>query len=277
MNLEKYLERIGFEGAPNADFSTLSRIHRGHVEHIPYENLAVQLGTPVTRSAADAFEKIVTRRRGGWCYEMNGLLGWALEEIGFKVRRLAGGVHRAARGDEVVGNHLVLLVDLEKTFVADVGFGDGPIEPTPLQEGPFSNGCFRCQLEHLDSGWWRYHNDARGGAPSYDFHVDVTDEALLERQSCCLQSDEESSFVQNAVVQRWRQGEHLALRGRVFQRLGRHKKTTEILTDADQYVQTLKDLFNLELPAAAGLWPKILARHEIIFGGTGNERQDGPR
>ena len=206
MDLEKYLQRIGFVGTASPDLFTLKRIHRRHAEHIPYENLAVQFETPVTRSPVDAFEKIVIKRRGGWCYEMNGLLGWALEEIGFNVRRLAGGVHRESLGDEVVGNHLVLLVDLDRTYIADVGFGDGPIEPVLLEEGQFSNGHFRCRLEQLDSGWWRYHNDARGGAPSYDFNENMTDEALLERLCIWLQTHEDSSFVQNAAgasCRRW--------------------------------------------------------------------------
>jgi N-hydroxyarylamine O-acetyltransferase len=59
-----------------------------------------------------AFEKIVSRGRGGWCYEMNGLLGWAREEIGFEVIYMSGGVARSTRGDSALGNHLVLLARL---------------------------------------------------------------------------------------------------------------------------------------------------------------------
>jgi N-hydroxyarylamine O-acetyltransferase len=77
----------------------------------------------------------VTRRRGGWCYEMNGLMDWALREIGFKVTRMAGGVMRASVGDGVVGNHLVLKVDLDRPYLADVGFGDGLVEPIPIEPG----------------------------------------------------------------------------------------------------------------------------------------------
>lgn len=272
MNLEKYLERIDFEGTPKADLATLKRIHRSHAERIPYENLAVQFGTPVSRSPADAFEKIVTERRGGWCYEMNGLLGWALDEIGFSVRRLAGAVMRDEHGDDVVGNHLVLLVDLDRTYLADAGFGDGLIEPAPLEEGAFANGPFACRLEQVGGGWWRYHNDERGGAPSFDFNEAVADEALLERMCRWLQTDANSPFVQNAVVQRWRGGEHLSLRGRVLQKLGR-EKNTEIISDAAQYVETLKTLFLLDLPAAGGLWPQICARHEALFNADNDAEQ----
>ena len=266
MRLQAYLDRIGFSGAPRADLATLRAVHRAHVEAIPYENLDVQFGRPLTRAIAPAFEKIVERRRGGWCYEMNGLLCWALEEIGFKVRRLAGGVTRATAGDGVVGNHLVLLVDLDETWLADAGFGDGLIEPTPLCEGAFMVGPLECRLSRIDGGWWRYSNDPTGGAPSFDFHLDVSDEALLDDRCRFLQTDPASPFVLSAVVQRWRDEAHYSLRGRVLQRLDYGGKKTALIDDADRYVATLRDLFALDVPEAAALWPKIRARHEVLFG-----------
>src|SRR5262245_14404995 len=114
MDLQAYFDRIGFTGTARPDIATLRALHRGHALSISYENLDVQLGRPVTIDPADAFDKIVRRGRGGWCYEMNGLLGAVLQEVGFKVTRLAGGVHRATRGPAAVGNHLVLLVDLDE-------------------------------------------------------------------------------------------------------------------------------------------------------------------
>ena len=137
MDLKAYLDRIGFAGEPRPDLATLSALHRAHLMAIPYESLDVQLGRPLTPDPDAAFEKIVVRRRGGWCYEMNGLFGLALEAIGFRVTRLAGGVMREVLGDVQVGNHLVLRVDLDRPWIADVGFGDGTLEPFPLQAGPF--------------------------------------------------------------------------------------------------------------------------------------------
>lgn len=266
MNVSDYLGRIGFDGAPAPDLATLKAIHRAHVETIPYEDLDVQFGAPVSRSPEAAYNKIVTRKRGGWCYEMNGLLAWALEEIGFDVVRLAGGVVREFMGDQAIGNHLVLIVDLGgDRWVADAGFGDGLIEPVPLRQGSFENGVLTCALEQIEEGWWRYRNDPRGSAPSFDFHADMRDEALLEGSCSWLQTSPESPFVQNAVVQRWQDGEHLSLRGRVFQRLTAGDKHVDILEDERAYLGVLKNHFNLDLPEAASLWPKICARHEEVF------------
>jgi N-hydroxyarylamine O-acetyltransferase len=271
MKLAAYLARIGYDGPVRPDLETLRAVHRAHSLAIPYENLDVQLGRPVTTDPAAAFDKIVDRGRGGWCYEMNGLLGWALGEIGFDITRMAGGVMRVARGEEMVGNHLILKVDLETgPWLADVGFGDGPIEPYPIAPGPFRNGLFDFRLETLpaeeSSGWWRLHNHVAGGAPSFDFQLAPADEALLSRQCHWLQTSPESMFVQNATVQRQTREGLLILRGRVLRTIKVDEILDRTLDNADVYMALLKDGFGLDLPQARDLWPAIVARHEILFG-----------
>src|SRR5262245_33175107 len=112
MNIDAYLGRIGLTERPAATLAGLRAVHRAHLLSIPYENVDVQFGRRLTIDPAAAYAKIVERGRGGWCYEMNGLLGWALGEFGFRVTRATGAVMREVRGDAVVGNHLVLRVEL---------------------------------------------------------------------------------------------------------------------------------------------------------------------
>lgn len=264
MQLSQYLDRIGFEGPVRVDLDTLRRIHRQHVLTVPYENLDVQLGRPVSRSAASAYDKIVTRRRGGWCYEMNGVLGWALEEAGFRVTRMAGGVRRAQMGDAAVGNHLVLAVHLEQDYLADTGFGDGLIEPVPIASGPITQGHSTFSLEELGGGWWRFHGDPRIGGLSFDFERVPANETLLERQCQWLQSAAESPFVQNAVLQKHLPDRHIALRGCVYSNAG-EESFHRVVTSADDYVQLLRERFGLDLPEVLTLWPKIEARHREVF------------
>ena len=141
VDLRAYLDRIGFDGEPAVDRVTLEKLQRLHLLALPYENLDVQLGRPLTTDPSAAFDKLVTRRRGGWCYEMNGLFGWALETVGFSVTRLASGVMRSAMGAAALGNHLVLRVDLaDGATLADVGLGDGPIHPFAIEAGAFTAG-----------------------------------------------------------------------------------------------------------------------------------------
>ncbi len=268
MDLEAYFKRIGYAGPARADLETLTGVHRAHALSIAYENLDVQLGRRLNRSAQDAFDKIVGRRRGGWCYEMNGLLSAALEELGFRIKRLAGAVMRDQRGDDVIGNHLVIIVDLpEGDFLADVGFGDGPMEPVPLMAGPFRNGPLNCNLMQGADGWWRYTNDPRTGGLSFDFNLEVFGEDALERMCGFLQTSPMSPFVQNAVVQRWFEAAHYSLRGRVLRVLDADGERKSVIDSADAYVETLLRLFGLSVPQARSLWPAIVARHEDLFAG----------
>ena len=135
MDLHGYLDRIGYDGPVEPTLECLTAVHRQQALTVPYENLDVQLKVMVGQDPAAIYDKVVVRRRGGWCYELNGMLQQALVEIGFDVQRVAGGVHRHETGDAAVGNHLVLLVRLDRVYVADLGLGDGLREPVPLEAG----------------------------------------------------------------------------------------------------------------------------------------------
>ena len=268
MNIDAYLHRIGLSQRPPPTLEGLRAVHRAHLLTVPYENLDVQLGRPVTVAVRAAYAKIVEGRRGGWCYEMNGLLGWALEELGFNVRRATGAVMREANGDSSNGNHLVLSVELpEGRYLADVGFGDGPLDPIRLIPGEFDSHGFVFRLSQVDDTWWRLHNHPGGGAPSFDFAMEPADESLFAERCHFLQTAEQSVFVQNVVCQRYTASGLTILRGRVLLKIsGGQISKTEIGSD-DQFVSVLENNFDLNIPEAASLWPKILARHEALFGG----------
>ncbi|MBA3812645.1 MAG: arylamine N-acetyltransferase [Caulobacteraceae bacterium] len=266
MELSAYLDRIAFDGDPRPDRSTLEAVQRGHLLAIPYENLDVQLGRPVTVDPAAAFDKLVTRRRGGWCYEMNGLLGWALGEIGFSVTRLASGVRRQAWGETAVGNHLVLRVELDGgQTLADAGLGDGPITPYLITEGTFGADY---RLEPVEGGWWRLHNRAGARPPSFDFHLERADEAMLEAKCAVLQTDPASLFVQNLICQKVTPGGHVHLLGRRLSRTGPQGAVERELGSAAELVDVLALDFGIDEPAAAGLWPRIEARHAELLPGA---------
>jgi N-hydroxyarylamine O-acetyltransferase len=117
----------------------------------------------VTLNPAAMFTKLVDARRGGWCYEMNGTLGQVLTAMGFAVRYVSGAVHRATRGEAAIGNHLVLIVTLDRPWIVDVGFGDGFIEPLPLEPGSYRQGFLEYRVS-CDGTWWRVDNHEYGGA-----------------------------------------------------------------------------------------------------------------
>jgi N-hydroxyarylamine O-acetyltransferase len=267
MEIDSYLLRIGLHERPSANLYGLRALHRAHLLAIPYENLDVQLGRPVTTEIGSIYKKIVEGGRGGWCYEMNGLFGWALQQLDFDVTRMAGGVTREIMGDIMVGNHLVLKVELPAgAYLADVGFGDGPIEPFPIAVHDFNDGRFSFALSQPEPYWWRLHNHPHGGARSFDFRVQPADERLLAEKCSFLQTSEMPPFVQNLVCQRYTPEGFVILRGRVFRRLTRDGVEDRILNNADELMEALREHFALDVPEAAALWPKIVERHAALFG-----------
>lgn len=277
MNIDAYLDRIGLSERPEPTLAGLTTLHRAHLRAVPYEDLDVQLGRPVTTAIPAIYDKIVTHRRGGWCYEMNGILGWALGELGFDVTRATGAVMRVAMGSMAEGNHLVLRVALpEGLYLADVGFGDGPLAPIRIAEGAFESGGFAFGLARVDETWWRLTNHPKGGAPSFDFNLARADEDQLSGVCQILQTSDESPFVQNAVVQRHVPGGLVILRGRVLRRMTPTSHGDRLLTSAAELVDTLSTEFGIDLPEAETLWPKIVARHDAVMSGRAPAGPMGP-
>ena len=222
--LSAYFARIGFSGAARADLATLIALHRAHAMSIPFENLAVQLGTPPGLDPQAAYAKLVVARRGGWCYEQNGLLGAALTALGFTVTRMSGAVLRDLRGDGAMGSHLCLKVSLAQDWLVDVGFGAALLEPLPLEPGERDTAPVPVSLARTADDHWRLAIRLGPSPMNYDFRDEPADETLLQ-QLCDWQGRaDESVFVQNLVVQGRGVDEHRMLRGRVFTRsIGRFR------------------------------------------------------
>ena len=142
-DLSGYLARIGIAQPQGADLDSLQTLITAHTRAIPFENLDPLLGIPVADlSAAALGDKLVGRRRGGYCYEHNGLFGYVLEQLGFGVSRLAARVVWMKDRDAPLPalTHTVLAVTVpraEARYLVDVGFGgQTPTSPLRLEAGP---------------------------------------------------------------------------------------------------------------------------------------------
>lgn len=122
MDVDAYLARIGATrpAAPTAE--ALAELHERHLLTVPFENLSVHLREPIVLDEDALADKIVRRRRGGFCYELNGAFAGLLRELGFEVTLLSARTY-GEHGFAAPFNHLTLRVDLEEPWLADVGFG----------------------------------------------------------------------------------------------------------------------------------------------------------
>lgn len=130
MDVDAYLERIGFARDPRPDLDTLAELQRRHLTTVPFENLDIALGDGVVVDDRASWAKVVDRRRGGWCFELNGAFALLLEEIGFRVLRLGAAVLLGGPNDVI--DHLALEVMLDEAWLVDVGFGECFIRPLAL-------------------------------------------------------------------------------------------------------------------------------------------------
>lgn len=132
MDVDAYLRRLRYDGPRQPSFETFCALHRQHLFNIPFENLNIALGWPIQLDPDTLFDKIVVRRRGGFCYELNGLFYELLVAIGFQVARLSARVFRKDGTLSPEFDHMLLMVKLDQPYIADVGFGDSFVEPLPM-------------------------------------------------------------------------------------------------------------------------------------------------
>jgi N-hydroxyarylamine O-acetyltransferase len=145
LDLDAYLERIGLNGRPS-----IAQVHRAHLTSIPFENLDPHQGLPVSLEVQDLERKLVSERRGGYCFEQNLLLKAALEALGAKVDMFLARMRLPKPGDTRASpfrpakpgvvrprSHLLLRVSENDTsWHADVGLARGILEPIPFGPGP---------------------------------------------------------------------------------------------------------------------------------------------
>jgi N-hydroxyarylamine O-acetyltransferase len=199
MNLAAFLQRIGFWEPACVDHLTLQKLHTAFVTAIPFENLDILSGHHIKLETNAIYEKIVSRHRGGICYELNGLFAEVLHEIGFDVTLLAGRVINTQTGEP--GRefaHLLLLVNLDRRWIADVGFGEWATQPLWLdtQTAQICDGIryrIRPDSDRFVAEQWITDGEGRW-KPRYSF--DLIPRTLPEFSTICedLQNDPESAF-----------------------------------------------------------------------------------
>ncbi len=244
MDLDAYLARIGHEGPLSVDARTLAALQRAHLLAVPFENLDIIWGNPIVLDVTTHFAKIVERHRGGFCYEQNDLFAWALRTIGFRVTRLGAGVWGERDGawdynDEA--SHLLLRVDLDEPWVADVGFGENFRAPLRLVDGLVQEQpprTYRLDREAWAGGarWTLSSRDTTGlWTPSYRF-VDVPRPLPWFADRChFLQTSPTTFFTQKRLCSLATEAGRITLSGNewIESDLAGNKTVTPIATETE--------------------------------------------
>jgi N-hydroxyarylamine O-acetyltransferase len=246
---DRYLERLEIDWGGVPDLAGLRRLHRHHLEHVPFENLSVHLGEPVVLDFVELVAKIVVRRRGGFCYELNGGFAWLLRSLGYRVDLLEAGVFGAKGAPGPHFDHLVLRVHLDEPWLADVGFGDNNLEPLPLRTGVDHSdpgGVFRL-VDAADDRGAEAVDVLRDGAPQYRLAPTAHPLSAFEPMCRFHQSSPESHFTRNIVCSRPTRRGRTTLSGRTLVVTENGSRRERELAD-DELLACYRDTFGIELP-----------------------------
>jgi N-hydroxyarylamine O-acetyltransferase len=243
-----YLERIGVASLAAPDAGALRELHRAHLLTVPFENLSIHLGEPISLSPGDLIAKVVGRRRGGFCYELNGAFALLLERLGGRVQRVAARVY-GATGLGPPLDHLALVVHLPDgsgPWLADVGFGSHSTYPLAFESRAAQQdpaGTFL--LADADAGDVDVLKD---GAPQY--RIERRERALDEFVPTCWwqQTSPQSHFTQGTICSMMTPEGRISIAGRTLIRTSGGARTEEQLSSDDALLAAYRDYFGVSLP-----------------------------
>ncbi|MBF6329707.1 arylamine N-acetyltransferase family protein [Nocardia transvalensis] len=241
----EYLRRIGVKGPVRPDIDTLRELHRRHLEAVPFENLSIHLGERIVLDEKLLVDKIVLRRRGGFCYELNGAFGALLSSLGYRATRLASGVFDDGHVRPPF-DHLVVRVDLDRPWLVDVGFGRNaryPLRLDSTDEQPDPDGVFRVVPVDDGSGDLDLLCDGQRL-----YRIETRPRRLIDFEPFCWyhQTSPDSPFTGDLVCSRATPTGRITLSDRTLTRTENGQQAKQTLTD-DETSAAYRELFGIEL------------------------------
>ncbi len=243
-----YLERIGAARPPRADAAALRELQLRHLMSVPFENLSVHLGQDVVLEDEKLVDKIVTDRRGGFCYELNGAFAALLRELGFRVVPLQAQVFGDGGRLGIPYDHIALRVETDDgagPWLADVGFGDHALHPLELA----------VRTEQSDpSGTFRFREAPQGDLDllrdgSRQFRLDLRPRVLADFRAGAWyhRTSPDSHFTRSLVCSRCTEDGRVTLRGRTLITTVRGERHTTELRDDAEVLAAYHDHFGMAL------------------------------
>lgn len=249
MNPEAYLERINYRGSLAPTAESLRHLQVAHLLTVPFENLSIHTGEPIVLEDEALFGKIVGRRRGGFCYELNGLFAALLRALGFDVAMLSAAVMgpEAKFGPEF--DHMVLMVTLKERWLVDVGFGDSFLEPLLLDYGGKQVQGERGYRIDAEGDHLILRQREGNGAWSTEFRFTLQPYQYADYAAMCHyhQTSPESHFTQRRVCSRATPEGRITLSGMRLITTRNGERQEQELEDEAEYAQALRTHFGIVL------------------------------
>jgi N-hydroxyarylamine O-acetyltransferase len=252
MDIQTYLTRIQYLKPVRPDAQTLQGLHLAHMQNVAFENLDIGLKRPILLTEEALWNKIVLQKRGGFCYELNGLFAWLLKEIGFNVSYLNARVFNRAGELGIDFDHLALLVRASNEtthWLADVGFGDSFNLPLRFEESNEQvQGLRSYRLEQAGDGYitWQKNYD---GSWERQYFFDLQPRQFpIDYEPACLyhQTSPESSFTRGGIISRATPDGRVSLEDERLILTKKGERTVRPI-NKDEYQKLLKEYFGVDL------------------------------
>jgi N-hydroxyarylamine O-acetyltransferase len=247
MNIDAYLKRINYSGSLEPTAETLRALQVAHLFAVPFENLSIHAGEPIVLNEDALFGKIVENRRGGFCYEANGLFASLLRALGFEVAMLSAGVATRDGGFGPDFDHMTLMVTLAERWLVDVGFGDSFLEPLLLDSRDEQvQGTRAFRIIEDNSHLILQRRDAGGDwVPQYRFTLQLHTFADYEQMCHFHQTSPESHFTKAPLCSLATADGRITLTGLRLITTSIQQRSEHPLADRDSFDDTLRDRFGI--------------------------------
>lgn len=235
MNTADYLKRFNAPEEIEPFLQDLALLQSLHMEHIPFENLDVIRQEPIYLNLETIYEKVVNRRRGGYCYELNGLFHWLLQQLGFNAKLISATIQKPDGQWAKADTHAAILVELDTPYLVDAGFGDSSITPIPLhgERQTDQSGTYKIQ-QHSDIFYDLIKEQDSKEKVLYRFST--LEKKLADFHEGCIfnQISKESSFTHDDLVTRATPSGRITLSGRQLTRSENGQKEKIDLSEAEK-------------------------------------------
>lgn len=249
MDQKKYLNRINFSGALTTNIHTLNQLQSAHLLTIPFENLDIHLGKIIKLDIKQIFNKIVINKRGGFCYELNGLFYELLKSIGFQVKMISAKVYDKENGFGPEFDHMAIIAQFNNDlFLTDVGFGEFTFHPLKIELNQIQQdkkGEFK--IENYDDIHFQVSKKEKDNwMPQYLFSL--KERMLNEYEPMCIyhQTSSKSHFTQKKLFSMCTiEGRITFLENTI--KITNGNECKEIYIKEDEYIQSLWKYFKVKI------------------------------
>ena len=253
-NKQEYLKRINFDGELSVNFESLNSLHRAQHLAIPFENFDICLGRSIQTDPESIFQKLVKQNRGGYCFELNGLLLMALKSFGFEARPLLGRVHLSR---EITGRtHQTTLVTIDdKSWLVDLGFGaEAPLVPIPLvcnEPISFENQTYRLINDEV-FGYILQNNPKGHWKNLYSFDLSPVFDIDIKLGNHYTSTHPDSFFTNARIAALPIENGMISLYHNKLKKVINGKVQLTTLKDDSSYLSVLEKEFGIEIGAEYG-------------------------